>query len=129
MAYSFSAPVNFESAWVMSSRIRPTSSPSRALSLRLWAPGCSGPARAPLALPNARRASVVGILHSMSRVRVFIACSLDGFIAGPNDDLSWLPQPPEGSDDDYGWGDFIGSIGCLLMGRATYDVVAAMDVA
>lgn len=65
----------------------------------------------------------------MSRVRVFIACSLDGFIAGPNDDLSWLPQPPEGSDDDYGWGEFIGDIGCLLMGRTTYDVVAAMDVA
>ena len=64
----------------------------------------------------------------MSRVRVFIACSLDGFIAGPGDDLSWLPGPPEGSGEDYGWGQFIGGIGCLLMGRGTYDAVAAMGV-
>jgi len=65
----------------------------------------------------------------MSRTRVFIACSLDGFIAGPDGDLSWLPQPPEDSADDYGWGAFISDIGCVLMGRATYDAVAAMDVA
>lgn len=65
----------------------------------------------------------------MPRVRVFIACSLDGFIAGPDGDLSWLPRPPQDCDDDYGWGEFIGGIGCLLMGRATYDSVAAMDIA
>ncbi len=64
----------------------------------------------------------------MARIRVFIACSLDGFIAGPDGDLSWLPSPAEGSDEDYGWGDFISTIGCLLMGRATYDAIAAMDV-
>lgn len=62
------------------------------------------------------------------RVRVFIAASLDGFIAGLDGDLSWLPDPPEGSDEDFGWGAFIGGIGCLLMGRGTYDAVAAMDV-
>ena len=26
----------------------------------------------------------------MTKVRVFITCSLDGFIAGPNDELEWL---------------------------------------
>ena len=26
----------------------------------------------------------------MPRIRVFIACSLDGFIAGPNDEIDWL---------------------------------------
>ena len=35
-------------------------------------------------------------------VRVFIAWSLDGFIAGPDDDLSWLP-PPDPSGKDYGY--------------------------
>jgi dihydrofolate reductase len=69
------------------------------------------------------------MLGTMPRVNVFIACSLDGFIAGPDDDLSWLPHPPEDSNDDYGWGDFIGDIGCILMGRNTYDAVEAMDVA
>jgi dihydrofolate reductase len=62
-----------------------------------------------------------------SRLRVFIACSLDGFIAGPGDDLSWLPSPPEDSDEDYGWNGFIEGIGCLLMGRGTYDAVDAME--
>lgn len=66
---------------------------------------------------------------AVSRVRVFIACSLDGFIAGPDGDLSWLPQPPEDGAEDFGWAAFIGGIGCVLMGRATYDAVAAMDVA
>ena len=64
----------------------------------------------------------------MSRVRVFIACSLDGFIAGPDSDLSWLPTPPEGNEEDFGWNAFISTIGCILMGRDTYDSVAAMGI-
>lgn len=52
--------------------------------------------------------------------------SLDGFIAGDGDDLSWLPAPPaDGSD--YGYGAFMAEIGALLMGRRTYDVVAGFD--
>jgi hypothetical protein len=43
------------------------------------------------------------------RVRVFIACSLDGFIAGPDDDPSWLPGPV--GEDDYGYGAFIAEVG------------------
>jgi dihydrofolate reductase len=64
------------------------------------------------------------------RVRVFLAQSLDGFIAGPNDDLSWLPQPDpaEGPDaDDGGFGAFLAGIGALLMGRRTFDVVSGFD--
>ncbi|MCZ7681731.1 MAG: hypothetical protein M5U28_24230 [Sandaracinaceae bacterium] len=60
-----------------------------------------------------------------ARVRVFIACSLDGFIAGPNDDLSWLP-PPRGSGDDHGYGAFFAEVGALLMGRSTYEVAASL---
>lgn len=56
---------------------------------------------------------------------MFIACSLDGFIAGPDDDLSWLP-PPEGADD-FGFGAFMADVGALLMGRRTYDVVEGMS--
>jgi dihydrofolate reductase len=58
-----------------------------------------------------------------ARVRVFIACSLDGFIAGDDDDLSWLPPPSDG--DDFNYSAFMSEVGCLLMGRATYRVVAA----
>lgn len=56
------------------------------------------------------------------RARVFIATSLDGFIAGENDDLSWLPPPVPG--DDFGYDTFLAQMGALLMGRRTYDVVA-----
>jgi dihydrofolate reductase len=59
-------------------------------------------------------------------VRVFIACSLDGFIAGPDDDLSWLPDdPPEGVD--WGYDAFMAGTDALLMGRGTWDVVAGFD--
>jgi dihydrofolate reductase len=61
------------------------------------------------------------------RVRVFIATSVDGFIAGPDDDLSWLPQPSGDPPPDYGYGAFIAEVGALLMGRNTYDVVAGFD--
>lgn len=61
------------------------------------------------------------------RVRVFIAMSLDGFIAAENDDLSWLPQPSADADPvaaDHGFTAFLAQVGALLMGRRTFDVVA-----
>jgi dihydrofolate reductase len=60
------------------------------------------------------------------RIRVFIAMSLDGYIAGEGDDLSWLPPPPD-DGSDFGYSDFMAEIGALLMGRRTYDVVAAFE--
>lgn len=59
----------------------------------------------------------------MSRVRAFLASSLDGFIAGEGDDLSWLPQPNP-DEGDFGFGAFLADIGALLMGRRSHDVVA-----
>jgi dihydrofolate reductase len=58
-------------------------------------------------------------------IRVFIACSLDGFIAGPDDDLSWLPEPVEGQD--YGYATHMQDTAALLMGRNTYDVAAKFE--
>lgn len=63
----------------------------------------------------------------MARVRVFLAVSVDGFIAGPDDDLSWLPtedQPGPGAIDFTA---FLADVGSMLMGRRTYDVVAGFD--
>ncbi len=65
----------------------------------------------------------------MSRVRVYLACSLDGYIAGPDDDLSWLPNAENPSADEprtsaVTFEQFIADVGALLMGRRTYDVVA-----
>lgn len=63
---------------------------------------------------------------AIPRVRVFLAQSLDGFIAGPNDDLSWLPAPDPAAapdEDEGGFHAFLGEVGAILMGRRTFDVV------
>jgi dihydrofolate reductase len=59
-----------------------------------------------------------------SRVRVFIASSIDGFIAGPHDELDWL-EPAPGAEDTFT--PFFAPVGAMLMGRRTYDVVNAFD--
>jgi dihydrofolate reductase len=56
------------------------------------------------------------------KVIVFIAMSADGFIAGPDDDLSWL-SVVETPGEDYGYGDFIQTVDTVIMGRKTYDKV------
>lgn len=63
-------------------------------------------------------------------VCVYLACSLDGFIAGPEHDLSWLPSgegelpgTPAADPEAVGYETFIAGIGSVLMGRRTYDVV------
>jgi dihydrofolate reductase len=55
---------------------------------------------------------------------VFIACSLDGFIAGPDGDLSWLPEPSAG--EDYGFAAHMATTGAILMGRGSYDGLLTM---
>ncbi|MCA9614742.1 MAG: dihydrofolate reductase family protein [Polyangiales bacterium] len=68
----------------------------------------------------------------MSRVRVYMACSLDGFIAGPNDDLDWLhadrkaPGDLPAHPDALRFEPFLAELGAMLMGRTTYDVVRKM---
>jgi dihydrofolate reductase len=61
-----------------------------------------------------------------ARTRVFLATSLDGFLAGEDDDLSWLPAP-DPDHGDGGFGAFLAEVGALLMGRRTWDVVTAFE--
>lgn len=60
------------------------------------------------------------------KVLLYIACSVDGFIAGENDDLSFL-NPMHVDDEDYGYKEFTAKIDTVLWGRKTYDVVKAFD--
>lgn len=53
---------------------------------------------------------------------VYIASSLDGFIAGPNDDLSFL-SIVEKESQDYGYSKFIETVDTVILGRKTYDWV------
>ena len=63
------------------------------------------------------------------RVRVFMASSVDGYIAGPGDDLSFLPAPDVMDEGSEGLlSRFMEQVGAMLMGRRTYDIVQAMGV-
>ncbi len=53
---------------------------------------------------------------------LYIAMSLDGYIAKHNDDLSFLSIVQE-DGEDYGYSDFIKSVDTVILGRKTYDWV------
>ncbi|MFQ2301912.1 dihydrofolate reductase family protein [Aeromonas dhakensis] len=59
------------------------------------------------------------------RVSAFLALSLDGFIAGEGDDLTWLEPYNGDSQEETGYGALMASVDTLLMGRNTYDIVSA----
>ncbi|HIK09976.1 MAG TPA: dihydrofolate reductase [Oscillatoriaceae cyanobacterium M33_DOE_052] len=54
----------------------------------------------------------------MKKVCLFIAASLDGYIARKNGDIDWLF-----TDQDYGTSDFMAGIDTVVMGRKTYEQV------
>jgi dihydrofolate reductase len=54
----------------------------------------------------------------MRRVRYQVACSVDGYIAGPDDGFDWItPEPTFDFEELYARFD------TLLMGRRTYEIV------
>jgi dihydrofolate reductase len=58
----------------------------------------------------------------MRKSILYIAASLDGFIAKPNDDLSFLSLV-EQVGEDYGYTDFLNTVDTIIIGRKTYDWV------
>jgi len=58
----------------------------------------------------------------MRKLSLFIAMSLDGYIAKPNDDLNFL-KLVEKEGEDYGYAEFISQIDTIIIGRRTYDYV------
>ncbi|MDT3738066.1 MAG: dihydrofolate reductase family protein [Candidatus Kapabacteria bacterium] len=56
------------------------------------------------------------------KVILYIAASVDGFIAKPNDDLSFLSIVQK-DGEDYGYSEFINSVDTVIIGRKTYDWV------
>lgn len=54
------------------------------------------------------------------KVILYIAISMDGYIAKKNDDLEFLSIIQE-EGEDYGYGAFIETVDTVIMGRRTYD--------
>ena len=64
------------------------------------------------------------------RISVFMAMSLDGFIADSNGGVEWLnalTDPQNLNPEDYGYGALMGSIDVLVMGRSTLEQVLTFD--
>ncbi|NKL21127.1 dihydrofolate reductase family protein [Rhizobium leguminosarum] len=56
---------------------------------------------------------------------VFIATSLDGFIARESGEIDWLLKHDQ-AGEDHGYDDFIRDIDVIVMGRGTYVAVRSM---
>lgn len=75
----------------------------------------------------------------MGKLTGYLAMSLDGYIAGPHDEIAWVEeQRPSGvpfavgawaqqEPDALGFDEYMATIGCMVMGRRTYDVVTSYE--
>ena len=60
------------------------------------------------------------------KASVYIATTLDGFIARDNGELDWLPGGDGAADlsgEDYGYAAFMETVDVIVMGRKTYEMV------
>jgi dihydrofolate reductase len=58
---------------------------------------------------------------------LFIAMSLDGYIAKPDGDISFLDEMNQ-EGEDYGYQAYIETVDTVLLGRKTYDKIRSMGV-
>lgn len=65
-------------------------------------------------------------MSSRPQCSVFIASSLDGYIARVDGSLDWL-SVVEREGEDYGYRAFVDGVDALVMGRKTYDTVLGFD--
>jgi dihydrofolate reductase len=62
----------------------------------------------------------------MSKIVLYIASSLDGFIARRNGDITWLDEfNVEG--EDYGYSEFLNGVEIIVMGSKTYEQVLSFS--
>ena len=62
----------------------------------------------------------------MPQITLYIAASLDGYIADAGGGVGWLPSGDGG--DDYGYAGFYAGVDAIAMGRRTYEQVRGFGV-
>jgi dihydrofolate reductase len=64
----------------------------------------------------------------VAKVILYIACSIDGYIAKPDGNLEWLNSIPNPDNIDHGYSDLLKRTSCIIMGRRTYSEVLGFGV-
>jgi len=64
---------------------------------------------------------------------VYIATSADGYIATLDGGVDWLhaagnPDADMGANPDMGFGEFIGAVDCMIMGRKCMEIISSMNL-
>lgn len=60
--------------------------------------------------------------RSEVEIYIFLAISLDGFIARNNGEIDWLEKfNSDDPNEDYGFGEFFKRMDCLIMGRKSFE--------
>jgi dihydrofolate reductase len=60
--------------------------------------------------------------------KVFIATSLDGYIADKNGGIDWLHNIPNPDKLDMGYSNFMQGIDAIVMGRNTFETICGFDI-
>ena len=69
-------------------------------------------------------------INQRPKMSVYIATTIDGYIAKKDDGLDWLEtfSPPlDDPNEDYGFKKFMSQIDALVMGKNTYKIAASSD--
>lgn len=56
-------------------------------------------------------------------ILIYIATSIDGFIADADGGIDWLENIPNPDHSDFGFSDFVARIDAIVMGRKTFEKV------
>lgn len=60
--------------------------------------------------------------------KIFIATSIDGYIADKDGGIAWLSSIPNPANDDMGYSKFMAGIDAILMGRVTYETILGFGI-
>ncbi len=66
--------------------------------------------------------------RSEAEIYIFLAISLDGFIARNNGEIDWLEKfNSDDPNEDYGFDEFFKRMDCLIMGRKSFEKVLSFE--
>lgn len=64
----------------------------------------------------------------MKKIKLYVATSIDGYIADKTGGLDWLSGFPITTEFNYGYGEFFDSVDTVIMGGKTYRDILNMDI-